>query len=244
MPPAYPSKRDGSGHNAASFDIPFLGYNPARLSTRMQYATAEMICDAPTLVRIAYHQVSSPDEDFHRRMNWVRILTNSWIQTHHTDERNAGFDWLDPRGEGHFSPTRLPLLDSPAECDKAFIPFPVHLWGYNYCGPGTRDFFRKPVDEIDAICQTHDKMYADPSVSTEIADKTIHHLYKINGMTGFFLKSIFQTKIWFDSQFPGLSDYMFRPNMGSYQHFKTHGNLEVENEKDGPYKKSSRKSLV
>ena len=39
----------------------------------------------------------------------------------------------------------------------------VHIPGYNYCGPGTRDMTRMPVNALDSCCRTHDLVYAASS---------------------------------------------------------------------------------
>lgn len=36
---------------------------------------------------------------------------------------------------------------------------PLHYPGYNYCGPGTKNFRRKPKNNIDRACRRHDKGY-------------------------------------------------------------------------------------
>lgn len=36
---------------------------------------------------------------------------------------------------------------------------PFHYPGYNYCGPGTRDFSKKPKNRLDAACRRHDRGY-------------------------------------------------------------------------------------
>lgn len=36
---------------------------------------------------------------------------------------------------------------------------PIHYPGYNYCGPGTKDFSRKKRNRLDAACRQHDKGY-------------------------------------------------------------------------------------
>lgn len=36
---------------------------------------------------------------------------------------------------------------------------PLHYPGYNYCGPGTKNFGRKPKNRIDRACRRHDKGY-------------------------------------------------------------------------------------
>lgn len=35
----------------------------------------------------------------------------------------------------------------------------VHFPGYNYCGPGTHDFSRKPINKLDRACKKHDIGY-------------------------------------------------------------------------------------
>lgn len=40
---------------------------------------------------------------------------------------------------------------------------PLHYPGYNYCGPGTKNFNRKPKNRLDAACRKHDKAYKDKS---------------------------------------------------------------------------------
>ena len=34
-----------------------------------------------------------------------------------------------------------------------------HLPGYNYCGPGTKDFSKKPKNALDRACREHDLAY-------------------------------------------------------------------------------------
>lgn len=36
---------------------------------------------------------------------------------------------------------------------------PIHYPGYNYCGPGTRNFSKRPRNRLDAACRRHDKGY-------------------------------------------------------------------------------------
>lgn len=36
---------------------------------------------------------------------------------------------------------------------------PFHYPGYNYCGPGTKDFSKKPKNRLDAACRRHDRGY-------------------------------------------------------------------------------------
>lgn len=36
---------------------------------------------------------------------------------------------------------------------------PLHYPGYNYCGPGTKDFSKKPRNRLDRSCRRHDKGY-------------------------------------------------------------------------------------
>ena len=156
-------------------------------------------------------------------MNWVRLLTRQWIADNHDEEARHGYHWKDPWSEDHTLDyeDELPYLVDQAEADKPFIPVPVHLIGYNFCGPGTRDFSRKPVNHIDNICRIHDLMYADESISTEVADKVmIYNLWQTPGITAAFLKNIFQTKVWFDTQFPNLSDRIFRPSAGASHQFE------------------------
>lgn len=54
----------------------------------------------------------------------------------------------------------------------------VHIPGYNYCGPGTVDFSKKPINALDALCREHDLDYqkiiddgGNPYTSYNWADK-------------------------------------------------------------------------
>ena len=51
---------------------------------------------------------------------------------------------------------------------------PLHLPGYNYCGPGT-DLTKNlpPINDLDAACKRHDEAYADPNVHTLAADMNL-----------------------------------------------------------------------
>lgn len=40
---------------------------------------------------------------------------------------------------------------------------PLHYPGYNYCGPGTKNFKRKPRNNIDKACRIHDRSYKSNS---------------------------------------------------------------------------------
>ncbi len=35
----------------------------------------------------------------------------------------------------------------------------IHIPGYNYCGPGTWDFTKKPINALDRACRRHDISY-------------------------------------------------------------------------------------
>ena len=39
---------------------------------------------------------------------------------------------------------------------------PLHIPGYNYCGPGTKDFTKDPINELDKACKEHDESYNQP----------------------------------------------------------------------------------
>lgn len=39
--------------------------------------------------------------------------------------------------------------------------FQLHIPGYNYCGPGTVDFSKKPVNKLDSLCRQHDLDYQE-----------------------------------------------------------------------------------
>ena len=39
------------------------------------------------------------------------------------------------------------------------MPYAAHIPGYNYCGPLTYDYTKKPVNELDAACRRHDLKY-------------------------------------------------------------------------------------
>lgn len=51
---------------------------------------------------------------------------------------------------------------------------PLHLPGYNYCGPGT-DLTQDvpPINDLDAACKRHDEAYADPNIHTLAADMNL-----------------------------------------------------------------------
>ena len=41
------------------------------------------------------------------------------------------------------------------------LPFPIHLPGYNHCGPGTRDHEAPPKNILDSKCRVHDLVRRD-----------------------------------------------------------------------------------
>jgi len=53
--------------------------------------------------------------------------------------------------------------------------FDLTLPGYNYCGPGTKNTNRKPVNLLDQCCMEHDLFYVDnvDTKSRQVADKLL-----------------------------------------------------------------------
>lgn len=79
---------------------------------------------------------------------------------------------------------------------------PLHAPGYNYCGPGTWDMTKKPVNALDKLCKVHDQYYTDnPNESRFFGwnagdEKFLRGIYRLEskGLTGRFIEGIFSAK--------------------------------------------------
>lgn len=82
---------------------------------------------------------------------------------------------------------------------------PLHLPGYKYCGPGTKDFSVEPINELDSACREHDLSYDEPmyyggkKVSpytyNNIADqRLVARASKISGPAAMLVSSTFRAK--------------------------------------------------
>ena len=222
MPPLrYPTTNDETD------GLTVLDFNPQHQTPNNQLLLAELLADAPSVIKVHYQNDDVIPIELRHRLNWVRLLDQHWQVDNRETEENNGWNWFNPWNRDHVSPVdEMPLFLDATETDKPFLPYPVHLFGYNYCGPGTRDFHRKPINHLDSLCRIHDLMYADESTETEYADKVfVFNLFSTPGISAFMIKTIFQTKIFFDHMFPGLSDRVFRPNLGALYHFSTTNQL-------------------
>lgn len=48
------------------------------------------------------------------------------------------------------------------------LPFELHLPGYNYCGPGTKSYEKKGINQLDEYCKEHDIAYQQ---SSDLSDR-------------------------------------------------------------------------
>ncbi|XP_045777884.1 uncharacterized protein LOC123875870 [Maniola jurtina] len=48
------------------------------------------------------------------------------------------------------------------------LPFELHLPGYNYCGPGTKSYKKKGINQLDEYCKEHDIAYQQ---SSDLSDR-------------------------------------------------------------------------
>ncbi len=80
-----------------------------------------------------------------------------------------------------------------------------HIPGYNYCGPGTWDFTKKPTNALDRACRAHDisyrKLYyrngkkVHPYFYYVYSDEVLRkRARKIGGVSGNFVYSVFSAK--------------------------------------------------
>lgn len=81
---------------------------------------------------------------------------------------------------------------------------PLHIPGYNYCGPGTKDFSKTPVNTLDNLCRWHDLCYSLKNWNEEKCDNQFDKVIKDHISRGRFqgnelrwaegIRSIFQFK--------------------------------------------------
>lgn len=80
-----------------------------------------------------------------------------------------------------------------------------HIPGYNYCGPGTWDFTKKPKNNLDIACREHDYSYQKSYRSggrkvspyfyfTDSDQVLMKKAKKIGGVSGTFIHSVFAVK--------------------------------------------------
>lgn len=81
-----------------------------------------------------------------------------------------------------------------------------HIPGYNYCGPGTWDFSKKPTNALDRACRQHDLSYqkkyknkagisVHPYFNYTQSDDTLRNAAaKINSPAAKFVGGIFKVK--------------------------------------------------
>lgn len=82
---------------------------------------------------------------------------------------------------------------------------PLHIPGYNYCGPGTTDFSRDPVNALDAACRVHDSGYtswSDYFVFNEADQKLLENISDIPGPSASLVRGVFMSKRWAQSKIP------------------------------------------
>lgn len=74
----------------------------------------------------------------------------------------------------------------------------AHLPGYNYCGPGTSDFSRKPRNQLDKLCRDHDLAYGEYGAQAYIrpnpADDLLINQGPNYGTTGRIISEVFRRK--------------------------------------------------
>lgn len=81
----------------------------------------------------------------------------------------------------------------------------THIPTYNYCGPGTWDFSKKPKNDLDTACRAHDISYnkdyyrngkrVSPYYNYTNSDETLRKKAKSEGgISGNFVADIFQAK--------------------------------------------------
>lgn len=80
-----------------------------------------------------------------------------------------------------------------------------HIPGYNYCGPGTKDFSKIPVNKLDSLCRTHDLSYnksfyrddkkVSPYTHYTPGDEELRIAAgKLSGIAAGFVSSVFAAK--------------------------------------------------
>ena len=88
---------------------------------------------------------------------------------------------------------------------------PLHFPGHNYCGPGTWDFSRVAVGDVDECCKTHDKQYGDADISTAAADEELTYcLQETQSASGSLIAGIIRGKTYIDKATGYASDSMLR----------------------------------
>lgn len=81
----------------------------------------------------------------------------------------------------------------------------LHIPGYNYCGPGTWDFTKKPTNALDRACRDHDLSYkrtyyrngkkVHPYLNYVSSDEVLRKKAKrIGGLSGNFIYTVFSAK--------------------------------------------------
>lgn len=93
------------------------------------------------------------------------------------------------------------------------VSMPFHVPGYRYCGPGTNieesDRAGRPVNELDAICRTHDLDLQETSkLSQKEADQKFIESAPKTGFIGNVLSSLLSAKSLFIEAEPGLEKYL------------------------------------
>lgn len=89
---------------------------------------------------------------------------------------------------------------------------PLHIPGFRYCGPGTNvkksDKEGGPVNELDAICRTHDLDLENPLISQLEADQRFIDKAPSTGLIGNALSSIIAAKSLIAEAQPGINNYL------------------------------------
>ena len=125
-PIRYPTTKDDSD------GLTVLDFNPKDQTENVQLMFTELLSDSPSVVKVDYQNDDVIDAALRHRLNWVRLLDQHWQMEHREEEERAGWNWFNPWNRPHDSTVdTMPLFVDAAEADKPFLPYPVHLFGYN-----------------------------------------------------------------------------------------------------------------
>jgi hypothetical protein len=73
----------------------------------------------------------------------------------------------------------------------------AHIPGYNFCGPGTYDFSKNPVNSLDWHCRVHDSSYrsvSDYIYYNQADEDLLRGIDSITGPSASLVRGIFMTK--------------------------------------------------
>lgn len=120
-----------------------------------------------------------------------------------------------------------------------FIP-ELHLPGYNYCGPGTKDFSKEPINALDAACREHDLSYRDNwdyIYYNQGDENLINAASKISGQEAFLVRSIFQAKKKLAPWRQGMQPSLANRKRGRKESGYDFNNYKKHRHTAGPYRK-------